>query len=285
VNKEAPAEVAGAAIVSTELSLEGRPGDEACTSQIAEAVGEPGVDVESQGRAAQGAEGPQVNRHRMPEDFVEEAPAEGHGRAPERLLIRVVGRPPELVPVGERVSGAGNVRGAGLGIGFGLEVEAAGPADCRGEETMQLVGEAELGAPTPGDWCESELAHESREGGAEVQLAASRADGLRGDPGEDESGVGAVGKADRGWGVHVEGEAAVDALELVTRRPTVRERGLDEDPGHETERVGRPGILSFDGAGSRSQPVGSRSPRRRPGALGPASRLSEARPFLQLCAH
>ena len=129
---------------------------------------------------------------------------------------------------------------------------------------MELVSEPELSAAAPGDGRETELAHESGEGGAEVQLAAARADGLRSHPGEDETRVGAVGEADRRWGMHVKGEAAVDALELVVRRSTVREGGLDEDPGHEAERVGRPSLLGFDGAGGRSEVAGPGSSMRRP---------------------
>ena len=50
--------------------------------------------------------------------------------------------------------------------------------------------------------------------------------------------------------VHVEGEAAVDALELVRVRtlvgPTVGQSGLDEDAGHEAEGASSARFFGFD---------------------------------------
>jgi hypothetical protein len=58
------------------------------------------------------------------------------------------------------------------------------------------------------------------------------------------------GRADRRRRVHVEGEAAVDALELVRVwtfvGPAVGESGLDENPGHEAEGASGARLLGFD---------------------------------------
>ena len=153
---------------------------------------------------------------------------------------------------GEGVAGGGEVGGIGFGVGFGVP----GPADAGGEEAVELIGEAELGAAAAGDGGEAELVHEGGEGRTEVEVAAAGADGLGGEPGEDEARVGAVGEADGRRRVHVEAEAAVDALELVGAGAAVGQGGLDEDPGHEAEGVGGAGVLGFDGAGGGGEVAG-----------------------------
>ena len=287
--EEAAAEVAAAAVVGAELGLEGGPGDEAGAAEVAQAVGEPGVDVEGQGRAAEGAEGAEVDGHGVAEDLVEEVGAEGDGGVPERMLGGVAGRPPEVVAVGEGVASGREVGGVGCGLGFG----AAGPADGGGEEAMELVGEAELGAAAAGDGSEAELVHEGGEGGAEVELAAAGTNGLGGEPGEDEARVGAVGEADRRWRVHVEGEVAVDALELMGARAAVGQGGLNEDSRHEADGVGGAGVLGVYGAGGGGEVAGLGWAAWSGGAthcavrrgVAPPSRLAEAGPLVQLGAH
>jgi len=65
-------------------------------------------------------------------------------------------------------------------------------------------------------------------------------------PPQSQSIAAAARPADRGRRVHVEGEAAVDAPELVRPRPAVWKSGLDKDPRHEAEGTGRASLLGFN---------------------------------------
>ncbi len=81
---EVPHALLGVGVVGPELQLERRPGDGAGAGlfQVAHPVGEPEVDVQGHGALLDGPHGPQVDRHRVPGDLVEELLSQSNRRFP-----------------------------------------------------------------------------------------------------------------------------------------------------------------------------------------------------------
>ena len=96
------------------------------------------------------------------------------------------------------------------------------------------------------------------------------------EPSEREPRVRAVGQSHGRRGVHVEREAAVDALELVGSWPAVGERSLDEDSGHEAEGAGNSSLLGFDLERFLGELLGFRAPFGRGVPNGPLQDFPEA---------
>ncbi len=111
---------------------------------------------------------------------------------------------------------------------------------------MELIAQTQRRSALAGDWREAELVHEAGERGVKLDLASPSADGFGREPSEREPRVGAIRQPDRRRRVPVEGEATVDALELVGLGLAVGERGLDQDSGHEAEGAGRARFLGLD---------------------------------------
>ena len=88
---------------------------------------------------------------------------------------------------------------------------------------MKLIAQALGRAAFARDWGQIQLVHETAECRAEVELGALGAQGLGVQPGENETGVGSVGQANRAWCPHIESDTTVGALELMEPWTTVRE--------------------------------------------------------------
>jgi hypothetical protein len=137
--------------------------------------------------------------------------------------------------------------------------------DRRAEETLHLVAQPADRAPAAASRQKAELRHETAERVAQVEGRALGADGLGGDPGEQESRVAAVGKAQERMGRDGEDQMAVAPEEGVGGRPGMRECRLDEDASHEAQGAGLPGLLRLDGQGLRGKPPRARAAARSPG--------------------
>ena len=110
--------------------------------------------------------------------------------------------------------------------------------DGRADEPLHLVAEAWNRAPVAACGLEPKLRHESRQRRAEFQLAARRADGLRGHPDQNQPRIAAIGQpraADIG---DAEREAAIGARVMGTWLAAVRKSGLDEEFGDEADGSG-----------------------------------------------
>ncbi len=88
-------------VVRTELGLDTLPGDQGLPSEVAEAVGQPGVDVERQRRPLQLSESRHIDRDRALDDVVEESLAQRNGAVPEGPGVGLLGVPPQLVVAGD----------------------------------------------------------------------------------------------------------------------------------------------------------------------------------------
>ena len=83
------------------------PRDEARLPEVAHPVGEPGVDVEGERRTLERLQRSKVDRHCVGDEFVAELGAQDDDRFPERSLLGIPRRPPELVLVRDGVADAG----------------------------------------------------------------------------------------------------------------------------------------------------------------------------------
>lgn len=86
MGEESPPEIPGPTVCGTELVLQGSPRNPAWSTQIAHPVGEPGVDVDRQGRALQQVNCPEVDRHCRTSHLLEGLTAEPELGMPARLL-------------------------------------------------------------------------------------------------------------------------------------------------------------------------------------------------------
>lgn len=168
-------EVSKAAVVGAKLCSEPLPRNKALHSQVAHPVGEPGVDVEGEGRAFKSFQRASVDRYRVGDELVVEVRAKNDDRVPERPLLGISRRPPQPVLLGNREADACRVA---------LRLVGVATADRGGEEPMELVAEARCCAALPGDRREPELVHEAREGGTKLDLAAAASNGFGREPGE-----------------------------------------------------------------------------------------------------
>ena len=80
----------GVGEVRAELGPERLPRDRRTPSEIAHAVGEPAVDVQAQRRATERAQGPEVDRHWVAHDLVEEVTGELDRRGEQWLCTGII---------------------------------------------------------------------------------------------------------------------------------------------------------------------------------------------------
>jgi len=127
-----------------------------------------------------------------------------------------------------------------------VETHSSLPIESHAQEPAKLILEAASGASRSTDGRQTQLASQFVRRDAEMDLGALGPDHFGGQPGEEETGIGAVGQTDASRRAHAQRMATIDALELVALRPAMGEGGEYENARHEAQGTSRSGINRFE---------------------------------------
>ena len=119
-----------------------------------------------------------------------------------------------------------------------METHSSLPIESHAQEPAKLILEAASGASRSTDGRQTQLASQFVRRDAEMELGALGPDHFGGQPGEEETGIGAVGQTDASRRAHAKAMPPVDPLEPVDGWFAVRKSRENQDTRHEAEGTG-----------------------------------------------